>query len=138
MTFTILGKPMGKQRPKFARRGNFVNTYTPSETVMYENLVKLTYQQEQGKLHEGEVQMSISAYYAIPKSTSKKKSLEMLNGTIRPTKKPDIDNVIKIIADSLNGIAYHDDTQIVSIHAYKYYAEIPLVRVKILEVQNEQ
>jgi Holliday junction resolvase RusA-like endonuclease len=137
MIFTVMGEPMGKGRPRFAKRGNFVAAYTPEKTVNYETLIKLTYQQEQGKLHEGEVQMSISAYYTIPKSTSKKRSLEMLNKTIRPTKKPDIDNVIKIIADSLNGIAYHDDTQIVSIHAYKYYAEIPLVRVQILEVQND-
>ena len=60
-----------------------------------------------------------------------------LAGAIRPTKKPDIDNCIKIIADALNGLAYVDDTQIVGVTAEKFYAEIPRVEVEITEVLNE-
>ena len=52
--------------------------------------------------------MRIFAYYGIPKSTSKRKKALMLEGVIRPSKKPDIDNVVKVIADSLNKIAYKD------------------------------
>lgn len=36
----IKGEPVGKGRPKFARQGNYVKTYTPEKTVEYENLIK--------------------------------------------------------------------------------------------------
>ena len=41
--FTIPGKPFGKQRPRVTKVGNYSKTYTPTETVAYENLVKLYY-----------------------------------------------------------------------------------------------
>jgi Holliday junction resolvase RusA-like endonuclease len=77
--------------------------------------------------------MHLKAFYSIPKSTSKKKSEDMKRWIIRPIKKPDLDNVCKIIADALNGIVYKDDTQIVKIIAEKYYAETPCVEVSIKE-----
>lgn len=45
------------------------------------------------------------------------------NGQELPCKKPDIDNVIKIILDALNGIAYKDDCQVVEVIAVKKYTE---------------
>ena len=56
----------------------------------------------------------------------------------RPTKKPDIDNVIKIITDALNGIAYDDDAQIVSLSATKFYDENPHVDVRLDDVRPLQ
>ena len=41
--FVVPGQPFGKQRPKFSRAGQYVKTYTPGETVSYENLVKVMY-----------------------------------------------------------------------------------------------
>ena len=58
----------------------------------------------------------------------------MLNNEIYPTTKPDTDNIAKSILDSLNGIAYKDDKQIVSLKVDKYYTEIPSVSVWISEV----
>lgn len=55
----------------------------------------------------------------------------MLAGYEKPCKKPDIDNIAKVILDSLNDIAYHDDTQVVSLCMAKKYAETPRVEVKI-------
>jgi Holliday junction resolvase RusA-like endonuclease len=55
----------------------------------------------------------------------------MIAGTERPTKKPDIDNIEKIIFDALNGIAYNDDSQIVSCWADKFYSTVPRVEVVI-------
>lgn len=130
--FTIPGAPFGKQRPRVVSRGNFSKAYTPKETVSYENLVKYSYmEQAQGVIFPAEAQLSveITAYYTIPKSASKKKMAEMLAGTIRPTKKPDFDNIGKIICDSLNTIAYHDDSAIVEAQVHKYYDETPRVEV---------
>jgi Holliday junction resolvase RusA-like endonuclease len=133
--FTIPGQPQGKGRDRFARMGAFTRAYTPEKTVTYENLIKTIYVYEKkGKKYEGAVSMRINAYYAIPKGTSKVKTKAMLTGDIRPTKKPDFDNIAKVISDALNKIAYNDDTQIVEATFIKWYAEIPRVEVLIEEV----
>lgn len=128
---------MGKGRPKFARRGNFVSTYTPEKTASYENLVKLYFQQAaQGKL-ESALKADIFAYFPIPKSASKKQAEAMRNGIIRPVKKPDYDNIGKIICDALNEIAYKDDSQIVDGRVQKFYSDTPRVEVEISEMEAE-
>lgn len=135
ITFTIPGVPMGKGRPKFARRGNFVKTYTPATTATYENLVKLCYEQaSSGCSLQGPVRAEISAYYPIPKSAPKKQQAAMHSQTIRPTKKPDWDNVGKIICDALNALAYGDDAQIVDARVQKFYADTPRVLVTLTEI----
>ena len=145
MKFTVLGIPVAKGRPKFAKRGNFVTSYTPQDTVNYENLVRLSYQQSCNELRvlQGEVSMKIDAFFPIPKSTSKKKhqlmaicSL-MAIGAIQHTKKPDADNVAKAICDALNKIAYVDDSQIVSLEVNKYYSDVPRAEITITEVKHE-
>lgn len=131
----IPGPPLGKQRPRVLKTGK---TYTPKETVNYETLVKelyaTVYKMEKPK--DGPLELQIQAYFAIPKSTSKVKRALMKSGKIRPTKKPDVDNIVKIVADALNGIAYKDDSQIVSCKLEKYYSEIPRVQVQIEEIVN--
>lgn len=85
--FTVLGEPRGKQRPRVTRKGN---TYTPAETVQYENLARIEYRRQCGDYRfpdDAALDMRIMAYYAIPKSASKKKRQEMLEHRIRPLKK---------------------------------------------------
>ncbi|MGU8281019.1 RusA family crossover junction endodeoxyribonuclease [Clostridium perfringens] len=65
----------------------------------------------------------IIAYYKIPKSYTKKRVQVIREGLEKPTKKPDADNIAKIILDSLNGVAYKDDSQIVDIRIIKKYTE---------------
>jgi Holliday junction resolvase RusA-like endonuclease len=139
-TFTIIGEPMGKQRPKFSRAGSFVKTYTPEATANYEQWVKLSYMQQRGDtaiIDDKEIAVTITAYFKIPASVSKKKAEQMRLGYIRPTKKPDFDNITKIICDALNGLAYKDDAAIVSAIVEKYYAtdDEPkvIVEIKTLE-----
>ena len=135
--FTVCGEPKGKGRPRFTRVGNYTKTYTPQETVSYENLVKFEYRNQcsGAKFDKTEMlDMRIFAYYKIPKSVSKKRHQQMLEKQIRPTKKPDADNIVKIIADSLNGIAYYDDSQIVDTMIRKYYSENPRVEIIIQNV----
>lgn len=134
ISFSIPGEPIGKGRPKFARRGNFVQTYTPEKTASYENLVKLCYRQvpeSEYAFAERPIQVNILAKFSISKSASKKKRLEMLGGTIRPTKKPDVDNLVKSILDALSGVAYKDDSQVVELTIGKIYSENPLTIVTI-------
>ncbi len=133
--FIVPGKPMGKQRPRVTGTG----TYTPKETVSYENLVKLMYSQlPEPKKFEGEVITKIDAYFEIPKSTSNKRRNLMLCNVIRPVKKPDCDNIAKIILDSLNGIAYKDDSQVITATVNKYYSDTPRVEVILQDEKGEQ
>lgn len=131
--FIILGEPKGKGRPRFTRNGH---TYTPERTANYETLVRLEYERQcEGMFEQGiPLELNIKAYFAIPKSASKRKKEAMRTGQLRPTKKPDMDNIVKIVADSLNGAAYHDDAQIVSTSIEKWYAAVPRVEVSIGEI----
>lgn len=132
--FTIPGKPKAKQRPRVTRTGI---AYTPKETVQYENLAKLMYVTvASGKEFDGNVLANITAYFPIPKGTPKKTVKGMLEGNIRPAKKPDTDNIAKIILDSLNGLAYHDDSQVVELRISKLYAEEPRVEVELEDIVN--
>lgn len=136
--FEISGGPVGKGRPRFARAGNYVRTFTPEKTVSYENLVKLMYRTQCRNYRFGDdtpLKMDIVAYYEIPKSASKKKILSMLAGILMPMKKPDFDNIGKVVADSLNSIAYRDDCQIVDGRVRKAYSTHPRVVVTIQEAE---
>jgi Holliday junction resolvase RusA-like endonuclease len=137
VSFTIPGKPFGKQRPRVVSRGGFARAYTPKETVNYENLVKISYNVENGnnKL-KNNIEAEIKAYYPIPKSVSKKLYNEMETETYPVDKKPDCDNIAKAILDSLNNIAYNDDSQIYKLTVEKYYSTNPRVDV-VLKTPKE-
>ena len=130
---TIQGEPKGKGRPRFSRKGDYVSTYTPADTVRYENFVKACFFSNCPGVPPAtdEIDAEIIAYFGVPKSTSKKKTALMLNGIINPTKKPDTDNIAKIILDSLNGIAYNDDSQIIKLTVEKRYSNNPRVELKL-------
>lgn len=131
-SFEIKGNPCGKQRPCF--NGYTKTAFTPQKTKNYEELSRWEYikQCEDIRFNDNEpLIMTIEAYYPIPKSISKVKKEKLLSGEIRPTKKPDIDNIAKIIADSLNNLAYKDDSQIVECTIKKFYSDKPRVKVVI-------
>ena len=77
--------------------------------------------------------MRVTAYFQIPKSTSKKHHMAMIDHLIRPTKKVDIDNLYKVVADACNHVAYHDDAQIVDGQIRKFYSDHPRVVITIQE-----
>lgn len=131
--FSVPGAPVGKGRPRFARQGAFVRAYTPEKTASYENLVKLAAREAmRGRAPiRGPVSLRIMAYVVPPASWSKKKRSFALHGLTRPQSKPDIDNMAKLCADALNGIAYDDDRQIVRLFAEKRYSSIPSMEVEV-------
>lgn len=134
--FEIPGEPGAKARPKFSTQGGFVRAITPEKTVNYETLVKLEFQSQCPGVffdHDKALGMLVYARRSTPKSASKRKVDQMIRGIIRPGKKPDYDNIGKIISDALNGIAYKDDAQIVDGRTIKLYSAIPSVVVEIWE-----
>lgn len=132
MKLTILGNPFGKERPRFCKWG----AYTPKKTKEYEKLIKDIYMVGEQEVLEGSLVAVIECYFKVPKSTSKVNKLAMLSNIHRPTKKPDIDNIIKICLDGLNGLAYKDDSQIVDIRARKWYSEEPRVEITLERVNS--
>lgn len=129
--FEVQGKIVGKERPR-------INTYTgkaytPTKTKDYEQLVQQYFVLKYPRYTplQGRLKVSIVAYFKIPKTTSKSMVEEMLEDKISPTKKPDIDNIVKSVLDALNKIAFEDDNQITKIDVDKKYALEDKVYVKI-------
>ena len=135
VAFTVEGKPRGKGRPRFARRGNFVSTYTDAKTMSYETEIKLAATSAMGssKPLESPVKVYLTVKVPVPTSYSKKRTMACLAGLERPTKKPDIDNIAKIYLDAMNKVVYLDDTQVVHLVVSKIYGTEPFVAVHILE-----
>lgn len=131
--FEMPGEIVGKARPRMNTRTG--KAYTPTNTKNYEYFLRQCFvaYYPNFKPIESRVKVSIIAYFSMPKSTSKKKEAEMLAGNISPTKKPDADNIIKIILDAMNKFAFKDDTQVIKLDIEKKYAIAPKIYVKIEE-----
>jgi hypothetical protein len=124
--FEVPGEPRGKGRPRATRMGNNIRLYTDAKTAAYENLVALACQQsmrDHGQVPlTGALELNVLAWVGAPKSMSKAKREQVAEGYLRPTKKPDLDNIVKAVLDGLNGVAFVDDVQVVNISAKKLYA----------------
>lgn len=132
LTITIPGKPMGKQRPRASKRGGFVRLYTPEQTVNAETFTKLCAMDQVGQpMLEGPLVVAMHAIFDIPTSWSKKDKAAALSGALRPTGKPDLDNLAKLYSDALNKVVWGDDAQIVSMALSKSYGTEPGVTITI-------
>ena len=69
--------------------------------------------------------------FEVPQSYPKKKAALCTQNITRPTCKPDMDNIVKAVADALNGVAYKDDSGIVEAHVYKRYGPQAMLRVRL-------
>ena len=135
LRFNIEGKVKAKQSFKIGHNGF---KYTPADVKEYANWVRLSFKQKYPEhlpsiFFEKQLSVTINAYFAIPKSFSKKKQEQARDGLIRPTVKPDCDNIAKNIDDALNGIAYPDDKQIIRLEVNKYYSDNDNVEVIIYD-----
>jgi Holliday junction resolvase RusA-like endonuclease len=127
-------QPKGKARPRFARVGKFVHTYTPKATVDYESLFAWEWQKNHYPLFKNALKVHITAYFEPLKSDKKSLKMQKINNKVKHIHKPDIDNIIKAVLDGLNGVAYKDDNQVVELVAFKRYAEKQRIEVEIIEV----
>lgn len=137
ISFRVDGEPVGKQRPRFTRNGH---TYTPQKTVSYENYVKLCYRDAETQTPDfqpvktGPFTLEIVTYLPLAKSKPKKYKALAILGRIFPLKKPDWDNIGKIVSDALNGIVWIDDKQITDGTVRKRYAsDLPYAIVTITQ-----
>ena len=114
--FFVDGEPQGKMRHRFSNG----RAYTPRKTTQYEKHIA---EQYNGECLVGAVFVDIRAFMKIPKSYTKKQRNAIKCGFLLPTKKPDADNIAKVVMDALNGVAYEDDKQVVDLRIVKEYSE---------------
>lgn len=133
VAFVIPGAPVGKGRPKFARRGNVTVAYTPQKTASYENLVKIKAEEAmRGRpVIEAAVSVHVRIFVVPPASWSQKKKRAALAGEIFPTSKPDVDNVLKAIFDACNQVVWRDDKQACDVVITKRYDVTPRASVEV-------
>jgi Holliday junction resolvase RusA-like endonuclease len=142
MEIVVFGEPVPQGRPKFVRIGNHVHTYDPEKSRSYKQLVRFWVTQHLKKIdgfnpYENALCVDLTFYLGIPTSWTKKRKLEASQGQIRPTKKPDTDNLVKCVTDSCNGLLWVDDSIITDLTARKRYtSELARVVIKITEVQS--
>ena len=134
-------EPKPQSRPRFARRGNFTTAYEDKEMKAWRNKCRLLITKlytDQPAL-EGALKVKVKFYIKSPQYISKvKKNKQALIDEIIPvSKKADLDNYIKALFDSANGILYKDDGQIAEIYAAKVYSTSPRIEIEIEEIDHE-
>lgn len=136
VNFIVPGIPVAKGRARSFIRAGHVAHYTPEPTARYENLVRLEAKRAMGSWEpmQGAVELVLRLYMPIPASWSKKKRQEAVEGTLRPTTKPDCSNVLKAIEDAMNGVVFADDKQVVEVTITKLYSALPQACVQVTEV----
>lgn len=131
LRFSVPGHPKGKGRARFVSTPSGGRAFTPADTVAYERMIAWLAKQAGAQPVEGPLRMRLAIYMQIPQSASKKRRADMLSGAEFPTKKPDVSNVLKAVEDGLNGIAYKDDAQLVSLIVDKFWSDEPRVDIEI-------
>jgi Holliday junction resolvase RusA-like endonuclease len=116
----LAGKITSKGRPRFSRKSGAV--YTPKKTVNIERELALLARSAMANRDkiDGPVAVEVIAHFAIPKSVSKTAREKMLGSYV--TKKPDADNIAKLV-DAFNAIIFNDDAQISVLSVKKIYSD---------------
>lgn len=122
-SITFPFSPVAKARPRVFRKV----TITPTKTVEFEQRVKLHLMTVSPPLLEGPLKAEVTFYFKRPKSVSVKKRPY-------PSIKPDLDNLQKSLFDSMNGMLFHDDSQIVDLEVKKRYGDSGKIDLMISQI----
>lgn len=133
ITFTVPGAPIGKPRHRsFKDKAGNIRTYQPETAVNRENFIKMIALQYAPDVPlNGPLSLCVVFFVPIPASWSEKKKEMALCTKLYPAKKPDLDNMVKLVKDALNSIIWIDDKQIVGLNASKFYSDKPETQIMI-------
>jgi len=133
--FEVIGIPIPQQQVRFNKRSGHI--YNPSTNDIHQLQWQIRPYAPQEPLL-GPVEMHLTFYLPIPKSSTAKAKIQMLNGVILPTKKPDFDNLAYLVTNALKGIAYGDDAQVTDCIIRKRYSDRPRTIIKIIPIDDLQ
>lgn len=138
IAFQVPGAPQGKARPRFrvarTRGGKqFVSVYTPAETMAYEKTIAKAARiaMRAAEPMTGPVELNVTAVLPVPESWPVNKRNAALTGNLRPTVKPDFDNIEKVVADAIKGVVLNDDCQVCLWSGGKKYGPEPMLLVEV-------
>lgn len=135
--FMVPGIPVPKKRPRVMKTGI---SFTPKETEVYENLIRMAFKQKYSGQEptEGALQVIMTFTFPIPASAKRKKLPDKIKEGDYFFRRPDIDNLLKTVLDALNGVAFKDDSQVVMMAARKVYGAIPGAMISIRSMVNNR
>jgi len=134
---TVDGAPVAKGRARVTTRGRFARVYTPAKTRRYEDLVRceaVAVMQDRPPVLDA-VTLCVTAYVTMPKSLSRKRRADAIDGILKPTTRPDADNYAKAALDGCNGILFKDDSQVTDLIVRKRYSDRPRM-VIVMEIED--
>lgn len=133
--FTFEIEPVPQLRPRVSSRGGYVKVYDPPKVKNFKNLLRsLAVHQYSRPPLLGPLSVSLTFYRPVQKSISQSERERRLSNKSKPVVKPDTDNYIKATLDALNGVLWHDDSQIVKITGEKRYSDHPKITVSVKPV----
>jgi Holliday junction resolvase RusA-like endonuclease len=131
---TIFANPIAASRPRVTRWSTYYKEPYNSYKSFLRNKVIESMPDSFLSVFDASMALKMNVIFEmeIPKSYSNKKRLSLVGTYV--IKKPDTDNLIKSVQDGLNGIVYHDDSQIASVNAVKIYSLEPKTIINIKEL----
>ncbi len=140
LTVTIPGEPVSQGRPRFSTHGGFPRAYDPKKSKEGKQSVRFFVSkamEEQGlDTLTGPIMMQVQFGIKLPKSQERKRTPRL---RVWRVKKPDLDNLIKLVKDGCSGIAFLDDNQIVKVSAEKIQCaqgEAPFTKIRFKELEE--
>ena len=120
--FTVPGDPVPKARARAHQKAQGICHYTPKTTKQFEKAVRTMAMQFSRAKPEKRtpIRLHLIAVFTRPKYMMGSKYDD---GLIEHVVRPDLDNVLKAVKDSLNGLLYDDDGQVCQIRCEAYWAE---------------
>jgi Holliday junction resolvase RusA-like endonuclease len=138
----VAGEAKGKDRPLFNRKTGVA--YTKAGTVTAEREIRQAWREcgEPRMPDDVALEVVINVFVTRPKGHFKKNvelSTEGLRHPIPRNRKPDLDNVCKLVLDALNKQAYRDDVLIAKITVQRFWDDWPStsIKVSVLDASSE-
>ncbi len=141
LQFTIPGDPVSQGRPRFSTHGGFARAYDPKKSREGKAVVRLCASEALQKSGwsepiSGPIEMLVQFGIPLPKSQYRKRSPVKRQWRV---KKPDIDNLMKLVKDACSGVVFLDDNQIVRVVGEKIQCaqeEAPFTKVRFTELEE--
>lgn len=129
----IPGEPQALARPRVARG----RMYDPRGNQIAKERIRQLWRRSGYEPFDADAPLHLAVHCFFPRPRSHYVGRDVERGRLRPdaprfvTRRPDLDNIIKLVADALQGLAFHDDSRIVWLDASKRWVDPPLAQTLV-------